>query len=88
MSNPFEQLAAALEEAFPTACTINVKIVQPKPSREFLTIKQVAEKLQLSERSVARMVERGLVVSKVGKAVRIRPEDLARYLEDQETVFD
>lgn len=55
---------------------------------EYLTIKQAAEKLQLSERSIARMIENGLQVSRVGKAVRIKPADLELYLSDQETVFD
>lgn len=55
---------------------------------EYLTIKQAAEKLQLSERSVARMIDNGLQVSRVGKSVRIKPADLELYLSDQETVFD
>jgi len=70
------------------ACIAATRTQKPETNDEFLTIKQVAEKLQLSERSVARLVERGLVVSKMGKSVRIKPEDLERYLSDQETVFD
>ncbi|WP_428306483.1 helix-turn-helix domain-containing protein [Lacipirellula sp.] len=61
----------------------------PEPSTEdYFTVKQVAEKLQISERSVARMIDKGLTTVKVGKSIRIKPADLEQFLSDQETVFD
>ena len=61
----------------------------PEPSSEdYFTIKHVAEKLKISERSVARMIENGLSTTKVGKSIRIKPADLEQFLSDQETVFD
>jgi excisionase family DNA binding protein len=60
----------------------------PEPSGEdYFTIKDVAEKLKVSERSVARMIEKGLNTTKVGKSIRIKPAELEQFLSDQETVF-
>jgi excisionase family DNA binding protein len=61
---------------------------QEKPSipaspeeAEFLTVKQAARKYNLGERTVYRMIEDGLPVTRVGRALRIKPRDLARRLE-------
>jgi excisionase family DNA binding protein len=59
---------------------------QVKP--DCLTIKQAAERLQVSERTVSRMIDNGLRVIRAGKTVRIKPADLEAYLEEQDTRFD
>lgn len=48
---------------------------------DYLTVRQAARKYNLGERTVYRMVEEGLPVTRVGRAVRIKPKDLARRLE-------
>jgi excisionase family DNA binding protein len=65
------------------------KAPAPEPSvdPELLTVRQAARKYNLGERTVYRMVEDGLPVTRVGRAVRIKPRDLARWLEDQGTVL-
>ena len=72
------------------ACIAATKAIDPPTTvePEYLTIKQAAESLQLSERSIARMIENGLPVTRAGKAVRIKPADLEQHLSEQETVFD
>jgi excisionase family DNA binding protein len=50
-------------------------------SDTYLTIEDVAEKLQVSRRTVVRLIELGqLTVTRVASRVRIAPEDLHRYL--------
>jgi excisionase family DNA binding protein len=47
-----------------------------------LTVEQVAERLQISERSVWRWItEDVLPVVRLGRAVRVRPADLRRLIE-------
>lgn len=46
-----------------------------------LTVADVAEELQLCERSVRRLITRGdLCVHRVGRAVRVSADDLEGYL--------
>ncbi|MFO1062230.1 MAG: helix-turn-helix domain-containing protein [Dongiaceae bacterium] len=53
------------------------------PAR-LLTYADVAERLQLSERSVRRLADAGaLSVIRIGRAVRIDPRDLERFLAGQ-----
>ena len=50
-----------------------------KPNREFrlLTIRQVAEQLGLSPRTVSRLIKRGeLTAIRLGRSVRIHPSEL------------
>jgi excisionase family DNA binding protein len=54
----------------------------------YLTVKQAAEQLQVSERTITRMIDRGLPVIRAGKTVRIKPADLEQHLEEQDTRFD
>ena len=54
----------------------------------YLTVKQAAERLQVSERTIARMIDNGLPVTRAGKTVRIKPSDLEQHLEEQDTRFD
>jgi len=54
----------------------------------YLTVKQAAERLQVSERTIARMIDRGLPVTRAGKTVRIKPADLEQHLEELDTRFD
>ena len=49
---------------------------------QFLTSKDVARWLNVSERSVTRLVERGdLRAHRVGGVLRYDPEDVRRYIE-------
>ena len=89
--HPLQPLADALNELCAASIYIGPPpwaIPKPEPKLDYLTVKQVAEKLQISERSVARMIDKGLNTVKVGKSVRIKPSDLEQFLADQETVFD
>lgn len=52
---------------------------------ELLTVKQAAKRFNIGERTVYRIIENGLPVSRVGRAVRIRPSDLAKRPQDQGT---
>ncbi len=54
---------------------------------EYLTVKQAAKKYNLGERTIYRMVEDGLPVTRAGKAIRIKPRDLSKYLADGETIL-
>ncbi len=60
----------------------------PQPiNTDYLTVKQAAEKYNIGERTIYRMVEDGLPVARVGKAIRIKPRELAKWLEDSETIL-
>ncbi len=59
----------------------------PESKADLLTVPQAAAKFNLGERTIYRMVEQGLQVTRVGRAVRIKPLDLQRYLADQETLL-
>jgi len=49
-----------------------------------LTVKEVAETLKVTERTVYNLIERGDIPRvKVGRAVRIRREDMKDYIERQ-----
>ena len=52
---------------------------------ELLTVRQAAKRFNIGERTVYRLIENGLPVSRVGRAVRIKPSDLAKRLQDQGT---
>ncbi|MEX2172703.1 MAG: helix-turn-helix domain-containing protein [Pirellulales bacterium] len=54
---------------------------------DYLTVKQAAKRYNIGERTVYRMIEDGLPVTRVGKAIRIRPRDLAKRLADLETIL-
>ena len=48
-----------------------------------LTVAEVAEILQLSVRSVRRLIaEKKLRIVRIGRAVRVRPEDLRSFIEE------
>jgi excisionase family DNA binding protein len=63
-------------------------LTNPSADAEYLTVKQAAKRLQVSERTIARMIDKGLRVTRAGKTVRIRPADLEQHLEEQDTRFD
>lgn len=46
-----------------------------------LTIDQLAEELQVSERTISRMVKAGLPCIRIGRAIRFRKESIDRYLD-------
>lgn len=49
---------------------------------QLLTLQQVADRLQVSMSTVHRKVKAGeLVVVKIGRNLRVRPEDLDAYIE-------
>ncbi len=48
----------------------------------FLTVKGVAQRLQLSEKSVRRLIDEGMLrVHRFGRAIRIAEEDLNQFLK-------
>ena len=52
------------------------------PQTEVLTLKQVAEWLQVSERTVLRMIDDGRIKAiKVGRQWRFRADDIEAYLQ-------
>jgi excisionase family DNA binding protein len=57
---------------------------RPPPAAPLLTFADVAEQLQVSLRTVRRLVDAGeLAVIRIGRAVRIDPRDLERFLAGQ-----
>lgn len=63
--------------------------VKPEtPSGDYLTVRQAAARYKLGLRTVYRLVEQGLPVTRIGKTIRIRPSDLEQRLADQDTIFD
>ncbi|WP_428308246.1 helix-turn-helix domain-containing protein [Lacipirellula sp.] len=52
---------------------------------ELLTVKQAAKRFNIGERTIYRIIKNGLPVSRAGKAVRIKPADLAKALEYEGT---
>jgi excisionase family DNA binding protein len=53
-------------------------------SSGLLTLQDVAVFLQVSTRTVRRLVDRGeLTAFRIGRSVRVRPEDLRRLIEKE-----
>lgn len=56
-------------------------------SNEIYTITQTAEYLQVSDKTVRRLIERNeLPASKVGRAWRIAQNDIEKYLRDTKNI--
>jgi excisionase family DNA binding protein len=57
---------------------------QPQnPGAVLLTIKQAAAQLQISERTIFRLIEKGELNSiSIGKSLRIHPEELERIARE------
>lgn len=55
----------------------------PDTMSAFLTVRQVADALQLAPKSVYRLLRRGLTFYRLGRAVRIARADLDAYLAGQ-----
>jgi excisionase family DNA binding protein len=56
-------------------------LTRPAPSPALLTVAMVADRLAVSPRHVRRLIARSeLPVHRLGRAVRISTDDLARYL--------
>ena len=50
---------------------------------QLLTLQQVADRLQVSMSTVRRLVDAGkLKAIRIGRNLRVRPEDLAAYIEE------
>lgn len=76
---------AEVQSCIPTAPS-RQPILEPLPANaEYLTVRQAAKKYNLGERTVYRLVEDGLPVTRAGRAIRIRPRDLEKRLADSET---
>ena len=55
---------------------------RPPKRKSFLSIREVADELGISERSVWRLIEEsGLPVHKFGASTRVKREDLDAYIE-------
>jgi excisionase family DNA binding protein len=55
-----------------------------QPVSRLLRIPQVAEGLDVSTRTVRRLIAKGeLVACRLGRSVRVHPEDLAAYVNRQ-----
>jgi excisionase family DNA binding protein len=55
---------------------------RPPKCKRFLSIREVAEELGISERSVWRLIEDGeLPVHRFGSSTRVKREDLDAYIE-------
>jgi len=49
---------------------------------QLLTLQQVADRLQVSMSTVRRLVDAGkLKAVRIGRNLRVRPEDLSKYIE-------
>jgi excisionase family DNA binding protein len=73
------------------AATLTLAVATAKvetPSGDYLTVRQAAARYKLGLRTVYRLVERGLPVTRVGKAIRIQASDLEQRLADQDSIFD
>jgi len=58
-----------------------MKTDKPKASTKFFTIAQIAEVMEISERSVRRWIDKGLLVAhKIGGLVRISEADFLTFL--------
>lgn len=59
-------------------------------NRQLLTLKQVADRLQVSMSTVNRRVASGEIpIVRLGRNIRVRPEDLDAYIETRvETVVE
>jgi excisionase family DNA binding protein len=53
-----------------------------EPTPDFLTVKQAAKKFNLGQRTIYRMIENGLPVIRAGRAVRLKPRDLTKWMAD------
>lgn len=53
--------------------------------KELITAKQLAEKLQMSEKTIYRLRESGMPFKKIGKSFRFDPEEVTAWIE-KETV--
>lgn len=50
---------------------------------QLLTLQQVADRLQVSMSTVRRLVAAGkLKAVRIGRNLRVRPEDLSKYIEE------
>lgn len=50
---------------------------------QLLTLQQVADRLQVSMSTVRRLLDAGKLRSvRIGRNLRVRPEDLAAYIEE------
>lgn len=58
-----------------------VPFVQPQPVGKLLTIEQVAGLLQVSEKTVKRLITRGEIIRlKIGRSVRVTELEVSRYI--------
>jgi excisionase family DNA binding protein len=57
--------------------------------KRLLTLDDVCDRLQVSDATIRRLVRDGdLKVVRIGRAVRVRPEDLDAFIEDRLTATE
>jgi excisionase family DNA binding protein len=58
----------------------------PAADKQLLTLEDACERLQVSEATIRRLVKDGeLRVVRIGRAIRVRPEDLDAFIRDHLT---
>ena len=58
----------------------------PAPDKQLLTLEDACERLQVSEATIRRLVKDGeLRVVRIGRAIRVRPEDLDAFIDGRPT---
>lgn len=62
---------------------VALALLDSRDAMESLTVAETAQRFNLSERTIYRLVEDGLPHLKARGAIRIKPSDLANYLEQQ-----
>jgi excisionase family DNA binding protein len=84
VGEPNAAAALTLADAMQTARDANRVEVSPPPGQP-LTVKDVARRLRISPRRAYDLcVQRHIRTFKVGRQIRVRPEDLDAYIADQQ----
>jgi excisionase family DNA binding protein len=73
-------------KAFLASCIAACRPVE-KPQGKFLRVVEAAQQFNLSKRTIYRLIEDGLPHVKARGTIRIKPMDLERYLQHEETLF-
>lgn len=59
----------------------------PLPPADLLTVAEVARSFDVSTRTVRRWMRDGLLVAcRIGRTVRVHPDDLARFIKANRTI--
>jgi excisionase family DNA binding protein len=75
------------EKFFP-AFSPNLRAIEGG-TRDLLTVRDVAQRLSVSTATVYKLIERGVLPHvRVSNAIRVAPDDLARFLSAIETAWN